>query len=98
MRLPHLKQILKQVQCALEKGDLNAAKTLIANCRSPDQADILSDLELGKQAALLPEFPPDLSANILEELEEHQTAELVEVLPDAVLIPASTGKTENRIE
>lgn len=87
MRLPHLKQILKQVQCALEKGDLNAAKTLIANCRSPDQADILSDLELGKQAALLPEFPPDLSANILEELEEHQTAELVEVLPDAVLIP-----------
>jgi len=87
MRFPNLKQTLKQIRSALEKGDLNAVKNLISTCRPPDQADIVSELKLETQAALLPKFPPDLSANILEELQEHQAAELVEVLPNKVLIP-----------
>jgi magnesium transporter len=80
MTFYNTQSVLAQIQAALERDDLNAALKILETLRSPDQADVFTELEEEEQIALLPKLAPAVSADILEELEDERAAELVSAL------------------
>lgn len=76
-----LNTVLAQLRIALERDDLETAIKTLASLRSPDQADLLADLDDSHQITLLSQLHPADSADILEELEDEDAAELVAALP-----------------
>jgi magnesium transporter len=72
--------LLERIQSALEQDDLKSAIAVLETLRSPDQADVFTELDEKHQIALLPKMDPTLSADILEELDDTEAAELVKSL------------------
>jgi magnesium transporter len=75
-----LNTVLAQLRVALERDDLQTALKTLVSLRSPDQADLLAELNEPQQIALLSQLNPAHSADILEELEDVDAAGLVAVL------------------
>ena len=71
-----LEQTLAQVRACLENNDLAGAITLIEALRPPDQADVFEELHPTLQQALLPRLGIEDAADILEELEDEDAAQL----------------------
>jgi magnesium transporter len=80
--------VLARVRSALDEQQLDKAILILESLRSPDQADIFTELDDLTKRTLLPQLPPSTSADILEELEDEEAAELVSSLlsSDAILI------------
>ncbi len=76
-----LNTILTELRVALEADDVKTAITTLEALRSPDQADLLVELDEAQQITLLSQLSPADSADILEELEDEDAAELVAALP-----------------
>ena len=81
----NLGDILNKLQVSLEHDNLDEAIALIESLRSPDQAELFSELEEHEQTALLPRLDPSNSADILEELDEQNAARLVANMPAATV-------------
>jgi magnesium transporter len=81
----NLEDVLSKLQVSLEHDNLDEAISLIESLRSPDQAEVFSELEEHEQTALLPRLNPSDSADILEELDEQNAARLVANMPTATL-------------
>lgn len=81
-----LNTILAQLRVALEHDDLDTAIKTLETLRSPDQADLLAELDESQQVVLLSKLNPADSADILEELEDEDAAELVAALPPETAI------------
>ena len=81
----NLEEILNKLQVSLEHDKLDEAIALIESLRSPDQAEVFSELEEHEQTALLPRLNPSNSADILEELDEQNAARLVANMPTATI-------------
>jgi magnesium transporter len=73
----NLGDVLNKLQVSLEHDNLDEAIALIESMRSPDQAEVFSELDESEQTALLPRLNPSNSADILEELDEQNAARLV---------------------
>lgn len=86
MALIALDRILEQLRIALEAGDLAAASALIDELRAADQAAVVGELDEAAQAALMPHLDPADSADILEEMADHQAAELAASLSTPALV------------
>ena len=67
MRLPHLKNTLKDIRFALAHRDLNTVKKLIGTCRPVDQADILSEFERSRRITLQAGKPETLKSKCANE-------------------------------
>jgi magnesium transporter len=72
-----LNAVLVQLRYALEQNDVQTAINMLEALHSPDQADLLSELNETQQITLLSNLDPADSADILEELEDEDAAELV---------------------
>jgi magnesium transporter len=81
----NLEDVLNKLQMSLEHDKLDEAIALIESLRSPDQAEVFSELEEHEQTALLPRLNPSNSADILEELDEQNAARLVANMPTATV-------------
>jgi magnesium transporter len=81
----NLGDVLNKLQVSLEHDNLDEAIALIESLRSPDQADLFSELKEHEQTALLPRLDPSNSADILEELDEQNAARLVANMPAATV-------------
>ncbi|MFL7871082.1 MAG: magnesium transporter [Anaerolineales bacterium] len=81
----NLGDILNKLQVSLEHDNLDEAIALIESLRSPDQAEVFSELDEHNQKALLPRLDPSNSADILEELDEQNAAKLVANMPTAAV-------------
>ena len=77
----NLGDVLNKLQVSLEHDNLDEAIALIETLRSPDQAELFSELEEHEQTAILPRLDPSNSADILEELDEQNAAKLVANMP-----------------
>jgi len=86
MNMLDLDAILMQLRVALERNDLEIAIKMLESLRSPDQADLLEELDEAQQVALLSKLNPAASADILEELDNEEAAELVAALPQETAI------------
>lgn len=73
----NLGDVLKKLQVSLEHDNLDEAIALIESLRSPDQAEVFSELEEHEQTAILPRLHPSSSADILEELDDQNAVKLV---------------------
>ena len=82
-----LDNLLEQIRVALENNEINQAIATLESLRSPDRAELFSELDGDEQIRLLPNLKPADSADILEELEDEEAAELVESLPTETVIP-----------
>ncbi len=89
----NLEDVLNKLQVSLEHDNLDEALALIESLRSPDQAEVFSELEERDQTALLPRLAPSNSADILEELDEQNAAKLV-----ANMSPAAIARIMNEME
>jgi magnesium transporter len=78
--------ILAQIQVALEHDDLNSAIQILEQLKSPDQAEVFTELDDEDQIILLPHLNPSVSADILEEMEDEDAAELVNALSSSSAI------------
>lgn len=67
---------LEQVRIRLEANDWAGAADILESLRSPDQADVFSELDPDQQEALLPQLELEDAADILEELEDEEAAEV----------------------
>ena len=76
MDLVDVDAILDQVREALAEENWDQAVGLVEALRPPDQADLFSDLPPTEQDQLLPRLDLEDSADILEELEEDEAAEV----------------------
>jgi len=81
----NLGDVLNKLQVSLEHDNLDEAIALIESLRSPDQAEVFSELGEHEQTALLPRLDPSNSADILEELDEQNAARLVANMPAATV-------------
>jgi len=81
----NLGDVLNKLQVSLEHVNLDEAIALIESLRSPDQAEVFSELDEHEQKALLPRLNPSNSADILEELDEQNAAKLVANMPTATI-------------
>jgi magnesium transporter len=81
----NLGDVLNKLQVSLEHDNLDEAIALIQSLRSPDQAEVFSELEKHEQTALLPRLNPSNSADILEELDEQNAVKLVANMPTATV-------------
>jgi len=81
----NLGDVLSKLQVSLEHDNLDEAIALIESLRSPDQAEVFSELDEHNQKALLPRLDPSNSADILEELDEQNAAKLVANMPTAAV-------------
>ena len=81
----NLGDVLNKLQVSLEHDDLDKAIALIESLRSPDQAEVFSELDEHRQVALLPRLDPSNSADILEELDDQNAARLVANMPTATV-------------
>jgi len=81
----NLEDILNKLQVSLERENLDEAIALIESLRSPDQAEVFSELEEHEQTALLPRLNPSDSADILEDLDEQNAARLIANMPTATV-------------
>ena len=70
--------ILAQIQAALEKNDVNSAMQVLEALRTQDQADIFYELNDDDKITLLPYLDPSVSADIMEELDDEEVAELIQ--------------------
>jgi magnesium transporter len=82
-----LDNLLDKIREALENDELNEAIATLESLRTPDRAELFSELDDEEQIKLLPNLKPADSADILEELENEDAAELVEALPTETIIP-----------
>jgi magnesium transporter len=74
-------QIIQQLRADLERDDYQAAIASLLALRTPDQADVVGELEAAQQTALLPRLAVADSADILEELDDIDAADLFQALP-----------------
>jgi magnesium transporter len=81
----NLGDLLNKLQVSLEDDNLDEAIALIESLRSPDQAEVFSELEEHEQTALLPRLNPSNSADILEELDDQNAARLVANMSSAAV-------------
>jgi len=81
----NLGDILNKLQVSLEHDNLDEAIALIESLRSPDQAEVFSELDEHKQKVILPRLNPSNSADILEELDDQNAAKLVANMPTATV-------------
>ena len=81
----NLGDFLNKLQVSLEHDNLDEAIALIEALRSPDQAEVFSELDEHRQKAILPRLDPSNSADILEELDEQNAAKLVANMPTATV-------------
>lgn len=79
-------EILARIQVALEQDDLNSAIQILEQLKSPDQAEVFTELDDEDQIILLPHLAPSVSADILEEMEDEDAAELVNALSSSSAI------------
>lgn len=86
MELPVLDTILSQLRYKLENDDLVGARMLLESLRSPDQANVIAELDEEEQIELIPQLDPTVSADIFEEMDEGDAADLAEILPAETLI------------
>ncbi len=86
MTIQELENILAQLRAALERDDVESAIHVLDALRSPDQADVFTELGDEDKIALLPHLSPPVSADILEKLEDEEAAELVTALPTRAAI------------
>jgi magnesium transporter len=77
---------LDRLRVALEGHDIEKALRILESLRSPDQAEVFSELDEHQQSALLPKLNPSQSADILEELEDREAAGLLASLPTEAAI------------
>jgi magnesium transporter len=77
----NIEQVLTRLRRALERGDIDAAQTVLDELRTPDQAQLVAQLEDDEITALLPRLDPADSADILEELGDQEAADLITSLP-----------------
>ena len=77
MNTPVINDVVAHLRAALEQDDLALATNIIEALRSPDQASLFARLDDNQQLVLLPQLDPADSADILEELEDEEAAELV---------------------
>lgn len=81
MHTVNLEDVLDQLRASLERGDIDQAKQMLDSLRSPDQADLIEELDDEDVAALLPKLDPAKSADIIEDLEDADAAEVIASLP-----------------
>ena len=81
----NLDHVLTKLKVSLERDNLDEAIRLIEALRSPDQADLFSELDDRAQADLLPRLDLSDSADILEELDDQEAAKLAAALPAATV-------------
>jgi magnesium transporter len=81
-----LDNLLAQMRQALELNQLDDAIHTLESLRTPDQADLLAELDEEDQIALVTRLGPAASADILEELEDEEAADLMEALPTETAI------------
>ncbi|MGA9531742.1 MAG: magnesium transporter [Anaerolineales bacterium] len=74
-------QIIEQLRADLERDDYQSAIATLLGLRTPDQADVVGELEAAQQTALLPKLAVADSADILEELDDIDAADLFQSLP-----------------
>jgi magnesium transporter len=76
----NLDHFLSELRRALEMNDLDNAIRQLERLRTPDKAEVFSELDDDHQAALLPRLSSSHSADILEELDDEEAAEIVSTL------------------
>ncbi len=81
VQIQNIDEILELVRTALENNDLDAALTYIQKLRTPDQADLLEELEDADQTIILSSLTPENSADILEYMDEIEAADVAESMP-----------------
>lgn len=81
VQIQDIDEILELVRAALEDNDLDAALTYIQKLRTPDQADLLEELEDTDQTIILSSLTPENSADILEYMDEIEAADVAESIP-----------------
>ncbi len=81
MTMVELDHILDRLRNALEDDRLEFAIKILEELRSPDQAELIAELDEEDQVALLTHLDPSDTADILEELEDEDAADLVAALP-----------------
>lgn len=73
--------VLAQIQEALDRSDRAGAMRVLEALRPVEQAEVFDDLADEDQISLLPVLVPEISADILENLDEVGAAELVKAIP-----------------
>jgi magnesium transporter len=81
MTIQELDDVLGQLRVALEGDNITTALLILVTLKSPDQAEVFTELDDADKAVLLPQLETDLSADLLQELEDEEAAELVAALP-----------------
>lgn len=77
---------LDRLRVALEGHDIDQALRILESLRSPDQAEIFSELDERQQSTLLSKLNPSQSADILEEMEDREAAGLLASMPTEAAI------------
>ncbi len=81
MAIQDFDRVLDAVRQALRRNDLATALHYLQGLRSPDQADLLEQLDEREQALILQQLTPEDSADILEEMEDEEAADVADNLP-----------------
>jgi magnesium transporter len=76
-----LDDIIEELRQALERNDVETALNLLNNLRTPDQADVVEELDERQRAELLERIAPAEVADIVEELEDRDAAQYIASLP-----------------
>ena len=85
----NIDKLLTLLQDALERDDFDAAIKIIEALRGPDQAVLFDELEEDEQKELLPKLKNEISADILEDLDDPEAVKLAESLPLETIIQMS---------
>ena len=72
-----LDAVLAQLRSSLEENDFARAIHLLEDLYSPDQAEVISELDAGEQVELLTRLDPADTADILEQMEDEDAAEII---------------------
>ena len=90
MAIPDPETVLTQIQAALAQNDINRAIRILESLRAPDQAAVFNDLVERDKIALLPQLDPSTSADILEDLEDEEAAELMQAISSDTALRVSS--------
>jgi len=77
--------IIKEIRIALQSGNLKEAINALVSLHPADRAEAFSDLDSKDQVALLPGMDIPVAADLLEELEDEQAADVAISLPTELL-------------
>lgn len=86
-------ELFEKVRRALGERELGQARTLVANLRTPDFADLIENLDPQERVDLIEGLGPDLDYEVLSELDPAVRDQLSEALPNELLARA-VGKLD----